>query len=438
MYEIPVLPTVEIVEDISSKHHLMRDLQGLVLSVLHSMIPSAPGTTPNVLVEHGRTDWVEVCNKAAVKHVCVVSLTDVPGEVFNPTWQPTASGDCFSHWASLKLSHAVHFPANSLDAFLVVDRSSEIASSVSTQRVNGNSRSWKDKKRKRSAVSENEVKSSGPSCATEAVEEHEFTDADFLSKIRDYVLDEDSLKANGYPFPTDEASLASGLRPRAYSATGDSDGALDANALLDAMLGPSLPSSEEAFRLLEDCVAPQGCSTGYVQTLSSVHSRKCEQVVAIDCEMCVTSSGKPELTRVTVVGMHGQVLLDELVKPYSPIVDYCTRFSGITSELLDPISTRIEQIQIAILRMIDRDTIIIGHSLENDLYALKIAHATVVDTALGYSSNRGPEFKPALRNLAREHLSRIIQASTDGHSSAEVYFILFCVLFNSIRGLKRK
>jgi len=427
MHEIPVLPKLNLSGDISKKHHLMRDLQGLVLSVLHSMIPCALGTTPNVLVEHGRTDWVEVCNKAAVKHVCLLSLSDVPEEVFSPEWQPTASGDCFSQWTSLKLSHMVHFPADSLDAFLVVDKSYENASSISTQKVNGNSR-WKDKKRKRSAASENAVTNSGPCGVAGAVEGVSLSDADFLSKIREYVLDGVSLGANAYPLPTDEASLRSGLRPRAYSATGDLDGVLDANALLDAMLGPSLPSSEDAFRLLEDCVAPQGCSTGYVQTLSGEHSRKCAPLVAIDCEMCVTSAGKPELTRVTVVGMHGEVLLDELVKPYSPIVDYCTRFSGITPELLGPITTRIEQIQIAILRMIDRETIIVGHSLENDLHALKIAHATVVDTALIFSSNRGPEFKPALRVLAREHLSRVIQASTDGHSSAEVWFItLLCV-----------
>jgi hypothetical protein len=304
-----------------------------------------------------------------------------------------------------------------------VDGSSECSSSSSaaTRKASANSR-WKNKKRKHSEASERSEPETGtlhPSGAEEATNVEALTDAEFLSKIHAFVLSVESLGSNGYPMPTDEALLCSGLRPRAYSTTSDADGAIDANSILDAMVGSTLPSIEEAFRLLEDCVSPQGCSTGYVQTLPSTHSRQCQALVAIDCEMCVTSN-KSELTRVTVIGIHGEVLLDELVKPYSPITDYCTRYSGITPELLDPITTRIEQIQVAILRMIDRDTVIVGHSLDNDLHALKIAHSTVVDTALIFSSTRGPEYKPALRNLAQEHLSRVIQASTAGHSSAEV------------------
>ena len=78
------------------------------------------------------------------------------------------------------------------------------------------------------------------------------------------------------------------------------------------------------------------------------------------------------------------------------------------------------QVQAALLGLLDRGTVLAGHSLENDLRALRMAHGRVLDTALVYGSSRGPTYKPALRHLAQEHLGQTIQASTDGHSSVEV------------------
>ena len=56
--------------------------------------------------------------------------------------------------------------------------------------------------------------------------------------------------------------------------------------------------------------------------------------VAIDCEMVITSGGAQELARLTAVDAHGCVLLDMLVVPDAPVVNYNTQFSGITKELL--------------------------------------------------------------------------------------------------------
>ena len=54
--------------------------------------------------------------------------------------------------------------------------------------------------------------------------------------------------------------------------------------------------------------------------------------------------------------------------------DYATRFSGITEEILRDVDTTLEQAQVALLGMLDAETVVVGHSLENDLAALKLAH----------------------------------------------------------------
>jgi DNA polymerase III epsilon subunit-like protein len=60
--------------------------------------------------------------------------------------------------------------------------------------------------------------------------------------------------------------------------------------------------------------------------------------------MCVTALGA-ELTRVSVLGHDGSLLLDTLVKPASPVLDYVTQYSGITEEMLRDVTVTIEQVR---------------------------------------------------------------------------------------------
>ncbi len=71
------------------------------------------------------------------------------------------------------------------------------------------------------------------------------------------------------------------------------------------------------------------------------------------------------------------------------------------------------------LKLVYKDTILVGHSLENDLLALKISHSLVIDTAVLYKHPRGASYKTALRVLAGKFLSREIQQSGNGHDSIE-------------------
>ena len=71
------------------------------------------------------------------------------------------------------------------------------------------------------------------------------------------------------------------------------------------------------------------------------------------------------------------------------------------------------------LKLVYKETILVGHSLENDLLALKISHNLLIDTAVLYKQPHGGSHKTALRVLTRRFLSREIQESERGHDSIE-------------------
>ena len=155
---------------------------------------------------------------------------------------------------------------------------------------------------------------------------------------------------------------------------------------------------------------------GFVTTIDK--GEEVGKMFALDCEMCNTTVGN-ELTRVTVVDFTGATCYESLVMPENPIVDYNTRFSGITAEDMEGVEVGIREVQAHLLTMFSAKDMLLGHSLESDLRALKLVHSTVIDTSVVFPHKMGPPYKRALRMLVQENLRRIIQDSVDGHDSKE-------------------
>ena len=171
-------------------------------------------------------------------------------------------------------------------------------------------------------------------------------------------------------------------------------------------------------------------------------------VFALDCEMCFTGCGL-ELAKVSIIRSDGNLFYESFVRPEREIVDYNTRFSGISEKDLNTSPSpsfnnsrrastasnssssstgsngytrtvkTIKEVQKDLLKFIFDDTILIGHSIENDLKALKLIHKTIIDTSISFPHYYGLPYKRSLKSLTKSILKRDIQQHETGHCSFE-------------------
>ena len=100
------------------------------------------------------------------------------------------------------------------------------------------------------------------------------------------------------------------------------------------------------------------------------------KVYALDCEMVNTRRGK-EVARVTLLHFNGDTCYETLVKPPATIVDYNTKYSGITEAMLEGVTTTLRDVQKSLLGQVSAKDIIIGHGIDNDLRCLHLEHRKV-------------------------------------------------------------
>ncbi|NXQ24490.1 REXO5 exonuclease, partial [Alaudala cheleensis] len=159
-----------------------------------------------------------------------------------------------------------------------------------------------------------------------------------------------------------------------------------------------------------------GCK-GYISTECDQQRTDSSPLFGLDCEMCQTVKGS-EVTRVSLVDARGRCLLNELVRPESTVLNYCTRFSGITKKMLLPVKTRLSDIQTRLKNLLPHDAVLVGHSLNSDLQALEMIHPSVIDTSLLFARTEGRRFK--LKFLAKAVLGKEIQCEQRlGHDPTE-------------------
>lgn len=116
----------------------------------------------------------------------------------------------------------------------------------------------------------------------------------------------------------------------------------------------------------------------------------------------VYTTGGMRIARVSVVDGSGNPVFDELVRMDEgvEVLDFNTRFSGITPEMYaERAVLPLSSIRKLMNALIGKDTILIGHALENDLKTLRLVHHRCVDTVLLYPHPRGAPYRRALRVL---------------------------------------
>jgi len=189
----------------------------------------------------------------------------------------------------------------------------------------------------------------------------------------DFVLTYPQMKENDYPIPTY-------LRPH--------------------LRGGSPPDIAASSAQLEP---------GWIETPQTMDTPAKYYLLAIDCEMCETAVGQ-ELARISIIdGATNAKIYDTMVMPANPITDYQTRYSGVTEAKLEGVTTKLADVQQYMLTILHPDTILLGHSLENDLKVLKLCHPRCADTSVLYHHPRGGPYKPGLKWLAQRWMAKEIQ-----------------------------
>lgn len=201
-----------------------------------------------------------------------------------------------------------------------------------------------------------------------------------------------------------------------------------------------LPTSHPDGRMWKDLVIKTRLHPRYVKVLAKQGEAwfkpkrygpwcaKFPQVIAIDCEMCETKdpqTGKIDgkaLCRISIVNAldPSDVLIDTLVKPEWPVTNYRSWINGIGKDHLENVKFTLSHAQEFMKALCSDETVILGHSLHNDLEAIKMEHHCVVDSSYLFpvKDADGKNHVCSLRDLAKQVLHKDMPSKHDSVNDA--------------------
>ncbi|KAM0351184.1 hypothetical protein HYE67_001388 [Fusarium culmorum] len=113
------------------------------------------------------------------------------------------------------------------------------------------------------------------------------------------------------------------------------------------------------------------------------------KAIALDCEMAGVRNGNDEIISICAIDFFtGQVLINSLVEPHEPILEWRTDIHGIGPATLAIAASQgqvlrgWEAARQELFKHINMQTILVGQSLYHDLKVLRISHEKIFDTAI--------------------------------------------------------
>ncbi|KAF7588802.1 hypothetical protein BBP40_005195 [Aspergillus hancockii] len=169
-----------------------------------------------------------------------------------------------------------------------------------------------------------------------------------------------------------------------------------------------------------------------VPSPASQHLKR--RAVVIDCEMVEVRKWQREIALLSAVDfLTGEVLINNYVQPTAKVTNWMTKISGVTPAAMAEAVSKGQALRgwqsarQALFNYVDANTILIGHSLNNDLDVLGIYHTNIVDSVILASEavfGSTSIFKRlyGLKTLSEEFLKLHIQPKNHAHICLEDTF----------------
>eukprot|EP01023_Acetabularia_acetabulum_P037239 TRINITY_DN3527_c0_g1_i3.p2 TRINITY_DN3527_c0_g1~~TRINITY_DN3527_c0_g1_i3.p2 ORF type:complete len:171 (-),score=32.31 TRINITY_DN3527_c0_g1_i3:208-720(-) len=158
--------------------------------------------------------------------------------------------------------------------------------------------------------------------------------------------------------------------------------------------------------------------------------------------MCVVKNNKgvqhKTAVKVAFIDENGKILLDEIIKPALPVVDYKFEYTGLTEADLQEVTYTRQNAVRDVLQIVSKDAnnVVVGHGLFNDFRALNVSHLPIIDTATlycGLSDERATV--QSLRSLGKQWLD--VDLGQQRHDpAADAKLALDLVKYACFQGIK--